>query len=77
MKQDVKEKLIDLVASVAEELASLSSERERMESLKDFNRVVHLIQPIANGVIMEEDEDKRAFILQKFKENLAKIRPQL
>jgi hypothetical protein len=58
-------------------MTNTGSEKERMELLKDFNRLVHVLQPIAGNLVMEEREEVLEQLLENFKKNLDKIKVNL
>jgi hypothetical protein len=77
MKQKQKDKLLEIIVDLANDMTNTGSEKERMELLKDFNRLVHVLQPIAGNLVMEEREEVREQLLENFKKNLDKIKVNL
>jgi hypothetical protein len=77
MKPKDKEKLIEVVEVIVNDLAKLPTEKERMESLKDFTRIVQTMQPIASALVFEEKTSVRDEILFRFKQSLDKARENL
>ena len=77
MRQEDKEKLMEITVSIVEDLANLDSEKDRMSSLKDYTRIVQMIQPVVSALVFEEKSSVRQEILSKFHENLVKVKQSL
>jgi hypothetical protein len=77
MRQEDKEKLMEITVSIVEDLANLDSEKDRMSSLKDYTRIVQMIQPVVSALVFEEKAKVREEILSKFHENLIKVKQSL